>query len=277
MRIDCLAGLEKNYGLRFKQFTPVAIGLRYAVLDKGDADLSILFTSDAQLANSTKYTILNDDKGLIPAGNVIFIASKKVADRGGPGFRRDDREGSEQPDAPGHPGAQLAGRHRQAGPGSGRPSVPEVVGLRPVMRDPQDLRLSAAKGSGAEQSLNVAARMGRWSAQHRKTAIWGWLAFVVVAFMVGGAVGTKTLDNAHLGVGESGRADRTIDARVPEERRRDGPGPERHAKRRRASRFRAAVGDVQFRLSKLPYVYAIESPYDAGQPVADLRATAAPP
>lgn len=85
-RIDCLAGLEKNYGLTFKRFRPVGIDRRYGVLDKGEADLSILFTSDAELASSTKYTILNDDKGLIPAGNVIFIAAKEVADRAGPDF-----------------------------------------------------------------------------------------------------------------------------------------------------------------------------------------------
>jgi glycine betaine/choline ABC-type transport system substrate-binding protein len=85
-RIDCLAGLEQNYGLQFKAFKPVDIGLRYTVLDKGDADLSILFTSDAMLANSNKYTVLEDDKGLIPAGNVIFIASKQVADEAGPDF-----------------------------------------------------------------------------------------------------------------------------------------------------------------------------------------------
>jgi glycine betaine/choline ABC-type transport system substrate-binding protein len=86
-RIDCLAGLEKNYGLKFKKFTPVDIGLRYTVLDHGDADLSILFTSDAQLANGDKYTILEDDKGLIPAGNVIFITSQKVAKDAGPDFQ----------------------------------------------------------------------------------------------------------------------------------------------------------------------------------------------
>jgi glycine betaine/choline ABC-type transport system substrate-binding protein len=85
-RIDCLAGLERNYGLRFKRFTPVAIGRRYQVLDQGTADLSILFTSDAELASSTRYTVLNDDKRLIPAGNVIFIASKKDAERAGPDF-----------------------------------------------------------------------------------------------------------------------------------------------------------------------------------------------
>ena len=33
----------------------------------------------------------------------------------------------------------------------------------------------------------LASRAGVWSAQHRKTAIWGWLAFVVIAFMIGGA------------------------------------------------------------------------------------------
>ena len=41
---------------------------------------------------------------------------------------------------------------------------------------------------------NVAARMGRWSAAHWKTATFGWLAFVVVAFALGGMVGTKTID-----------------------------------------------------------------------------------
>ena len=29
---------------------------------------------------------------------------------------------------------------------------------------------------------NVAAHMGRWSAAHWKTATFGWLAFVLVAF-----------------------------------------------------------------------------------------------
>jgi glycine betaine/choline ABC-type transport system substrate-binding protein len=85
-RIDCLLGLEQYYNLQFKQFVPVDIGLRYEVLDKGDADLSILFTSDGQLANSDKYTLLEDDKQVLPAGNVIFIASKDAVDQAGPDF-----------------------------------------------------------------------------------------------------------------------------------------------------------------------------------------------
>jgi hypothetical protein len=41
---------------------------------------------------------------------------------------------------------------------------------------------------------NLAARMGRWSADHWKTATFGWLGFVLVAFALGGAIGTKFID-----------------------------------------------------------------------------------
>jgi osmoprotectant transport system substrate-binding protein len=85
-RIDCLKGLEDNYGLSFAEFTPVDIELRYEVLDQGDADLSILFTTDGQLAESEEYTILEDDQGLLPAGNVLFVASEEAAERAGPDF-----------------------------------------------------------------------------------------------------------------------------------------------------------------------------------------------
>jgi osmoprotectant transport system substrate-binding protein len=86
-RIDCLAGLESLYGLKFKSFTPVDIGLRYTVLEKGQADLSILFTTDPQLAaESDKFVILEDDKEVFPAGNVIFVTSKKVAEEAGPDY-----------------------------------------------------------------------------------------------------------------------------------------------------------------------------------------------
>ena len=61
--------------------------------------------------------------------------------------------------------------------------------------------------SPLKQSTNIAARMGRWSAKHRKTAIFGWLAFVVIAFVLGGAIGTKTLADEDTGNGESRLAD----------------------------------------------------------------------
>lgn len=88
-RIDCLAGLEKLYGLKFKQFKPVDISLRYTVLDKGQADLSILFTTDPQLAaESNKYVILEDDKKVFPAGNIIFVTTEKVSKEAGPDYQQ---------------------------------------------------------------------------------------------------------------------------------------------------------------------------------------------
>ncbi|MGN6815993.1 MAG: ABC transporter substrate-binding protein [Solirubrobacterales bacterium] len=88
-RIDCLAGLEKLYGLKFKSFTPVDIGLRYTVLEKGQADLSILFTTDPQLsAEKGKFVILEDDKHVFPAGNVIFVTTQKIAEEAGPDYEK---------------------------------------------------------------------------------------------------------------------------------------------------------------------------------------------
>ncbi len=88
-RIDCLAGLEKYYGLKFKEFKPVDIELRYSVLEKGQADLSILFTTDPELASKNEeFVILEDDKHVFPAGNVIFVTSQKVAEEAGPDYEK---------------------------------------------------------------------------------------------------------------------------------------------------------------------------------------------
>ena len=59
-------------------------------------------------------------------------------------------------------------------------------------------------------SQNLAARIGRWSADHWKTATFGWLVFVLVAFGLGGMVGTKNISNS-AGPGESGRMDRILE------------------------------------------------------------------
>ena len=59
--------------------------------------------------------------------------------------------------------------------------------------------------------LNPAARAGRWSAAHWKTATFGWLAFVIAAVVIGGAVGTKTLGDSDGLPGESGRMAKILD------------------------------------------------------------------
>jgi osmoprotectant transport system substrate-binding protein len=83
-RIDCLVGLRENYGLEFRRFVPIDIGLRYEVLDKGQADLSIIFTTDAQLSTREDVVTLVDDKKVFPPGNVTFVARQQTVERAGP-------------------------------------------------------------------------------------------------------------------------------------------------------------------------------------------------
>ena len=51
-------------------------------------------------------------------------------------------------------------------------------------------------------SNTFAARAGRWSAQHRKKAILGWFAFVILATVLGGMVGQKKLADEDTGNGD---------------------------------------------------------------------------
>ncbi|GAA1818207.1 MMPL family transporter [Actinomadura chokoriensis] len=57
---------------------------------------------------------------------------------------------------------------------------------------------------------NLAATLGGWSARHRMTAILGWLLFVVLASVLGGAAGQVTMADHEQGTGQSARAERII-------------------------------------------------------------------
>jgi uncharacterized membrane protein YdfJ with MMPL/SSD domain len=76
---------------------------------------------------------------------------------------------------------------------------------------------SLSQGDPQVQANTFAARAGRWSAQHRKKAVWGWLAFVAIAFVIGGALGVKEPSNQNEYVGQSGRADKLIDDHFPKQ------------------------------------------------------------
>ena len=116
------------------------------------------------------------------------------------------------------------------------------------------------QGTPMQPSRNVAARAGRWSAQHRKTALLGWIAFVVLAFVVGGKLGTNTLTNVESGVGESGRADRIVAGAYPD-RVEEMVLVQSSTLKVDDPAFRAAVGDVTTRLRKVDGVTAITTPY----------------
>ena len=105
----------------------------------------------------------------------------------------------------------------------------------------------------------LAARAGVWSARHRKTAIWGWLAFVILALFIGGSAGTKTLQNNETSVGESGRAQQTIADAAPEFAQEMVliEGSQATAT---DPQFRAVVADTQRRLEGVPDTQNFESP-----------------
>src|SRR5881227_1209115 len=113
------------------------------------------------------------------------------------------------------------------------------------------------------QNHNVAARMGRWSAAHWKTATFGWLALVVVAFALGGQIGMKKVDPNAKGPGESGRMDKILDAGFKQ------PAGESVLIQNRSLQtgtpaFAAAVDDVVARLSKVAVVRNVQAPKIAG-------------
>ena len=61
-----------------------------------------------------------------------------------------------------------------------------------------------------KHSKGLAARMGRWSANHWKTAVFGWIALVVVSVFVSMQVATKQIKQTEATVGESHTADKII-------------------------------------------------------------------
>jgi RND superfamily putative drug exporter len=64
--------------------------------------------------------------------------------------------------------------------------------------------------SPTQKPRGIAARAGAWSAAHRKTAIFGWLAFVLVALVAGMSAGAKDPNPASNFDGESRKAEQVL-------------------------------------------------------------------
>jgi osmoprotectant transport system substrate-binding protein len=86
-RLDCLLGLQKVYGLKFKKFVPVDIALRHEVLSKGQADVSIVFTTDPQVKRNNE-VLLEDDKGMFPPYNSTLVVRNDVLQKAGPDLEK---------------------------------------------------------------------------------------------------------------------------------------------------------------------------------------------
>src|SRR5262249_25732236 len=115
-------------------------------------------------------------------------------------------------------------------------------------------------------STNRAARRGRWSASHWKTAVFGWLAFVVAAVMIGQVVGTKNIDQNDSNVGQAHRADHILkDAGFQADPQTEIVLVQSKTLTAQAPVFRAVVNDVVNTVKPFPVVKNLRSPYDAGR------------
>ncbi|MGZ4410903.1 MAG: MMPL family transporter [Gaiellaceae bacterium] len=107
--------------------------------------------------------------------------------------------------------------------------------------------------------MNLAARAGRWSAAHWKTATLAWIGLVVAAIVAGSAIGTRSLTTAEAAQGDTARAE-TMLARAGFRT----PAGESILVRGQAAApgdptFRATVRDLLAALRPLPQVERIRS------------------
>jgi uncharacterized membrane protein YdfJ with MMPL/SSD domain len=113
----------------------------------------------------------------------------------------------------------------------------------------------------SNHSTNLAGRMARWSAHHRKKAIFGWLAIAVALFAVSFLSPMKSIVMETNGPGESGRANKIL---YDSYRQPAGESVLIQSTSRTANdpAFQATVKDVVAGVSTLDAVAKVESPLD---------------
>src|SRR4051794_30400784 len=136
-------------------------------------------------------------------------------------------------------------------------------------------RIATSEGAEQVSRENLAARAGRWSAHNRKKAIWGWIAFVVLATVLGGAVGMNKMAQEDLGNGESRTADRAVAAAgFPDDADEQVLVQAKGSGTVRDANVRAAVRDAVSRLEVTRHVSDVKDPFaegNAGQISKDGR------
>ena len=117
--------------------------------------------------------------------------------------------------------------------------------------------------SPLKRSNNIAARMGRWSASHWKTAVFGWLLFVAASLVIGMNMGMKTMSSQDENVGQSHRADQILNnAGFKAEPQSEIVVIQSSKLKATDPAFRAVVRDEISAVRSHPLVHNIRSPYD---------------
>ena len=115
---------------------------------------------------------------------------------------------------------------------------------------------------------NITARIGRWSVQHRKKAIFGWLAFVLVSMAVGfNVLPQKEMEQNASGPGESGQAAKLVNGAFEDKAGEQVLVQSKQFKVGDAE-FKAGVADVVKRLGQTEGVDNVVGPYERGGQVS---------
>jgi RND superfamily putative drug exporter len=118
-------------------------------------------------------------------------------------------------------------------------------------------------GESAPQTPGTVARIARWSAEHRRTVVIGWIVTLVVTLGLSSAVGTKYSNNFSLGGTDSQRATdllkREFAAQAGDQdtivlRAKDGKVSD--------DAVRDRVQPVLDKIERLPHVTGVTSPFD---------------
>ena len=163
-------------------------------------------------------------------------------------------------------GLDMARLSRSAGALPIRITAPWAAALRPSRRLLAALEPGPRAGTLGAMEINpvkgvtmdrtsISSRAAHWAAKHRRAAILGWIAFVAVAFLIGGSVGTKTIADEDLGNGDSRTGEQIIaDAGFPDDDSESVLVQGENGQTIDDPQFRAAIGDVEQRLAQVAHV-----------------------
>jgi putative drug exporter of the RND superfamily len=105
-----------------------------------------------------------------------------------------------------------------------------------------------------ETKRNLAARAGRWSAAHWKTATVAWIVFVVVAIFAGALAGNVSLKDSEQGTGETARAEAILERAGFKTPASESVLVKSRTLKASSPAFKSTVADVMAGLKTMPQV-----------------------
>jgi osmoprotectant transport system substrate-binding protein len=80
--------MRQVYKLSNLRYVPLKIEERYQALASGKVDMIGAFSTEPQLRDTSKITVLSDPEGIFGYQNIVPVIQKQVLDREGPEFAR---------------------------------------------------------------------------------------------------------------------------------------------------------------------------------------------